>query len=170
MAVTYWNSDLCSKGTDHLVLKATKHSGIFNLWLRICCTKASNRSYSGFMVQTEDVWNTTRWGNKSLCDNKSVVDNSSKVESTLKKKHTAICYHRTCEAVAGGWIIITHEDGKMNLADLLSKMLPGPRRKELLGAHFMVRSGKMPGASTLPQLIDTTQNGCVRPLHWKQID
>lgn len=39
-----------------------------------------------------------------LCDNESVVKNTTAPESTLKKKHTAIAYHRCREAVAAGVI------------------------------------------------------------------
>jgi hypothetical protein len=45
-------------------------------------------------------------------------------ESTLKKKHNSIAYHRTREAVAAGTIQVTKEDGKTNLADVLTKLLP----------------------------------------------
>jgi hypothetical protein len=67
-----------------------------------------------------------------LCDNQSVVNNSSLPQSTLNKKHNAICYHLAREAVASGGVRIGKEDGVHNIADLLTKLLPGPRRKELL--------------------------------------
>ena len=47
-------------------------------------------------------------------------------ESTLKKKHVAICYHCVQEACAPGMIQIAKEDGATNLADVLTKSLPGP--------------------------------------------
>jgi len=61
------------------------------------------------------------------CDNSGVVANASRPESTLKKKHNAIAYHRVCEAVAAGTVRIAKEDGKTNIADLLTKPLCGPR-------------------------------------------
>lgn len=67
-----------------------------------------------------------------FCDNESVVTNSSTPESTLKKKHNAIAYHRTREAIAAGTIQIAHEDGLTNLADILTKCLPGPRLRTLI--------------------------------------
>jgi hypothetical protein len=67
-----------------------------------------------------------------FCDNESVVKNSTAPESVLKKRHTAICYHRVREAGAAGFIRIAHEDGKTNLADVLTKIMPGPRMNELL--------------------------------------
>jgi Reverse transcriptase (RNA-dependent DNA polymerase) len=67
-----------------------------------------------------------------FCDNNSVVTNSTVPESTLKKKHVSICYHRVREACAMKMIRITYENTKTNLADCLTKNLPGPTLKELL--------------------------------------
>jgi len=61
------------------------------------------------------------------CDNNGVIINSSHPISTLKKKHNAIAYHRVREAAAAGAIRIAKEDTKSNVADLLTKSLPGPR-------------------------------------------
>ena len=55
------------------------------------------------------------------CDNEAVTKNAIYPESTLKKKHNAIAYHRTREAVAAGTIRVTKEDDKTNLADVLTK-------------------------------------------------
>jgi hypothetical protein len=65
--------------------------------------------------------------------NEAVVKSKTAPESTLKKKHNAINYHRVREAVAGGTIRIAWEDTNTNLSDLLTKLLPGPRLKELAG-------------------------------------
>ncbi len=67
-----------------------------------------------------------------FCDNNSVVINSSIPESTLKKKHVSICYHRTREACAMKMIRIAHEGTTTNLADCLTKNLPGPTLMGLL--------------------------------------
>jgi hypothetical protein len=66
------------------------------------------------------------------CDNGSVVTICTKPESVLRKKHNAIAYHKVREAVAQGIIRIAKEDGKTNLADILTKPLSGPRMKDLL--------------------------------------
>ena len=68
-----------------------------------------------------------------FCDNKAVVRNSTMPESMLKKKHVAICYHCVREACALGMIQIAKEDGATNLADVLTKNLPGPRLRDLIG-------------------------------------
>ena len=60
-----------------------------------------------------------------FCDkNEAVTNNSIFLESTLKKKHNLIAYQRTREAVAAGSIGVTKQDGKTNLADVLTKPLP----------------------------------------------
>ena len=69
--------------------------------------------------------------NNVFCDNEYVVKNSTRPESTLKKKHNAIVYHRTHEAQAAGTVRIVKEDGETNLADLFTKLLAGPRLREL---------------------------------------
>ncbi len=66
-----------------------------------------------------------------FCDNESVVKNTTKPELALKKKHNAIAYHRVREAQAAGIVRIAKEDGETNLADVLTKCLPGPRLREL---------------------------------------
>jgi hypothetical protein len=71
-----------------------------------------------------------------FCDNEAVTKNAIHPESTLKKKHSSIAYHRTREAVAAGTIRVTKEDGKTNLADLLTKSLPAVTR-EFLCDRFM---------------------------------
>ena len=43
-----------------------------------------------------------------------------------------LAFHRVREAVAGGWILIYHEDGLSNLADLLTKVLSVERRRKLI--------------------------------------
>jgi Reverse transcriptase (RNA-dependent DNA polymerase) len=66
-----------------------------------------------------------------FCDNQSVFKNCSYPESTLKKKHNAIAYHRTREAQASNTIRVAWESGETNLSDILTKLLPGPRLREL---------------------------------------
>jgi hypothetical protein len=68
-----------------------------------------------------------------FCDNQSVVKNTTAPESVLKKRHNAIAYHRAREAQAAGFIRVAWESGETNIADLLTKLMPGPRLKELIG-------------------------------------
>ena len=61
-----------------------------------------------------------------FCDNNAVVLNSTVPESMLKKKHAAVNYHRVREAIAAGVIRVAKEDTATNVADMLTKLLPGP--------------------------------------------
>ena len=67
-----------------------------------------------------------------FCDNEAVYKNTSLPESTLKKKHHSIAYHRCREAVAAGTVRVAKEGTQTNLSDLFTKLLPQPRREELL--------------------------------------
>ena len=67
-----------------------------------------------------------------LCDNQAAVKSGSNPDTRLQKKHNSIAFHRIREAVAGGWILIYHEDGQSNLADLLTKVLSVERRRKLI--------------------------------------
>jgi hypothetical protein len=70
------------------------------------------------------------------CDNEAVMKNTIYPKSTLKKKHNSIAYHHAREAVAAGTIRVTKEDGKTNLADVLTKLLP-QATKEFLCDQFL---------------------------------
>ena len=67
-----------------------------------------------------------------FCDNEAVCKNTTLPESTLKKKHHSIAYHRCREAVAAKTVRVAKEGTQTNLADLFTKLLPQPRREELL--------------------------------------
>ena len=67
-----------------------------------------------------------------FCDNQAAVKSGSNPDTRLQKKHNSIAFHRIREAVAGGWILIYHEDGQSNLADLLTKVLSVERRRKLI--------------------------------------
>ena len=54
-------------------------------------------------------------------DNESVVTSSTLPHSSLNKRHNALSYHRTREAVAGDICRYYHMSGKLNPADFLSK-------------------------------------------------
>ena len=67
-----------------------------------------------------------------FCDNEAVVKNTTRPESTLKKKHAAICYHKIQEACAQGIIRIAKEHTDTNIADCLTKNLPGPKLRAMV--------------------------------------
>ena len=64
-------------------------------------------------------------------DNLSMVRNSSQPESTLKKKSNSIAYHYVRERCAAGVVRISHEPTATNIADMLTKIQPGPVRRRL---------------------------------------
>ena len=67
-----------------------------------------------------------------LGDNEGVVKAGSNPDARLSKKHNSIAFHRIRECVASEMILIYHEKGDSNLADLLTKSLPVERRTTLL--------------------------------------
>jgi hypothetical protein len=73
----------------------------------------------------------TEEATKVYCDNESVVNATTCPESTLKKKHNAINYHQCQEAIAAGHIRVAWINGTDNLADALTKVTVGERRRYL---------------------------------------
>ena len=65
-----------------------------------------------------------------FCNNNSVVTNASNPALMLKKKHNSTMYHKVRESTAAGTIRFTYEPGKLNLADMLTKILPAKKLKE----------------------------------------
>jgi hypothetical protein len=75
-----------------------------------------------------------------LCDNEAVVLNSTHSESTIKRKHVSMAYHRCREAEAAGYVKIGSIKGMDNVADLLTKLLPGPQLRQLMEYIFHYKS------------------------------
>ena len=74
-----------------------------------------------------------------LGDNNSVVKNLSIPESTSSKKHNSINYHIIRESVAAGIIRVGKEDGKTNLADPFTKLMPYSKKYKLLSGTLLDR-------------------------------
>ena len=72
-------------------------------------------------------------------NNQSVINNTSKPESVLKKKSNSICYHFVSEADAMKECWTTHIPTLRNFADMLTKVLYGKKRKDLVRGvlHFI---------------------------------
>ena len=66
-----------------------------------------------------------------LCDNESVVKNVSRPESACKKKHNSVAYHKARESIASKVIRVAKESGLTNLADILTKLMPGPALRRM---------------------------------------
>ena len=58
-----------------------------------------------------------------LGDNKSVVLNTTMPSSVLKKKHSAVSFHRVREMIAAGVVKFSHIPLVMNYSDLLTRSL-----------------------------------------------
>ena len=58
-------------------------------------------------------------------DNKSVVQGASVPECKISKKHLGICYHAVREASAAGIWKVGFVQGKINIANCLTKVLSG---------------------------------------------
>ena len=146
----------CFVDADHAGCKATRrsHTGVFVfankapiLWYskrqntvetstfgsEYCAMKTAIDLIEGLRYKLRMMGIPVLGSTAVFCDNQSVVKNSTAPESVLKKRHNAIAYHRAREAQAAGIIKVAWEDGTTNIADLLTKLMPGPRLKELVG-------------------------------------
>ncbi len=65
-------------------------------------------------------------------DNKSVVDSSNIPSFNLKKRHTAIAFHRVRECIAAKWLIYVYMNGKENPSDVLTKFSSQHERWKLI--------------------------------------
>ena len=65
-------------------------------------------------------------------DNKSAFYNTTLPESTLNKKSNSIAYHAVREVVATGEWINGYEPTDTNVSYLLSKPVPGGKRRNSL--------------------------------------
>ena len=52
-----------------------------------------------------------------------VVYNTSRPESVLRKKSNSVCHHTVCEPVAIGESLVGHIPSKVNVEDLMLKVL-----------------------------------------------
>ena len=64
--------------------------------------------------------------------NMSFIHNTSNTASVLKKKSNSICYHFVREAVAAKEFLTSHIPTLQNLSDLLTKVLFGQKRRNLV--------------------------------------
>ena len=71
-------------------------------------------------------------------DNMSVIHNTSRPELVLRKKSNSVCYHAVHESVAMGESLVGHIPSKENIADLLTKVLHGHKRRYLVSNTFII--------------------------------
>ena len=65
-------------------------------------------------------------------DNMSVIFNTSQPEYQLKKKSNSVCYQAVRESVAMVECITTHIPTLLNFSDLITKVLYGQKRRNLV--------------------------------------
>ena len=70
-------------------------------------------------------------------DNQFVITSCSIPSYNFKKKHHAIAYHRIREAVAAGVVKICHIKNSLNLANAMTKALPGHHHYILWKNHLL---------------------------------
>ena len=67
-----------------------------------------------------------------FCDNMSVVNNTTTPESMLKKNSNSIAYHAVREAVSMKEMLISNIKSEANVADIMTKVLPGGEKRDRL--------------------------------------
>ena len=67
-----------------------------------------------------------------MCDNETVCNNTRSPDSRLNKKHNAIAFHKSREAVAANVIRVAHESSITNLSDILTKQKSTIERERIL--------------------------------------
>ena len=73
-------------------------------------------------------------------DKMSVI-HTSRPESVLRKKSNSVCYHAVHESVTMGESLVGHIPSKENIADLLTKVLHGHKRRYLVRNILYVKKG-----------------------------
>ena len=128
MQIAHGHLDLVEQGTNqHMVFEKVEYTLMFSSEFFSTVEMTEGLRYKLWMMGIEINGLTN-----VFCDNESVVTNTMRPKSTFKKKHNVIAYHCMCEAQAMGIVRIAHEDGEMNLSNMLTKNLPGPRLHELI--------------------------------------
>mmetsp|Transcript_16812 Transcript_16812/g.23804 ORF Transcript_16812/g.23804 Transcript_16812/m.23804 type:complete len:85 (+) Transcript_16812:3644-3898(+) len=70
-------------------------------------------------------------------DNELVIKSTTNPEAMLKKKNVSTAYHKCWECFAAGIADMYFLRSEENLANLLTKVLPVIKRKELLQCIFV---------------------------------
>ena len=71
---------------------------------------------------------------------------------TLTKKHNAITYHNVRESVTAEEQRITHGPGSYNVADMLTKLLPGPKLKACCEHFILILAKSIPSNASFKKM------------------
>ena len=116
-----------------MALKAAKYGRDLDFASEFCVLKTAIDMVEGLRNKLRMMGIPIIGSTAVFCDNHSVVKNSTVPKFVLKKRQNEIAYHRAREAQAANIIRIAWENGATNIADLLTKLMPGPRLKQLVG-------------------------------------
>ena len=106
---------------NRLVLQKTSNCGNSNIWIRVCGSQDSHRTYHGYKIHSEVPWNTHQVQIIYIWDNSSVVTSTTLPHSTFSKRHNILAFHRVTEAIAAKIIDFHWSKSEYNLGDMLSK-------------------------------------------------
>ena len=121
---------------------ATSYVTFYAYWKAVNETSTYGSEFTALRIATEHIV-ALRYKLRTLgvplqgptmtfCDNNSVVLSSTIPGSVLKKKHNAIAYHKIRESIACKILQLYHVTTEWNLADILTKTVPGPKFKRIL--------------------------------------
>ena len=96
-------------------------------------------------------------------DNQSMIMNTTVPGSALKKRHSAVAYHRIREAVASSIVNIIHCRSETNLSDILTKPL-GPQTFQRMVKHEkfpprLMNEWELNGETRNGQSVTKTKHG-----------
>jgi hypothetical protein len=100
------------------------------------------------------------------CNNNSVAMNISAPASTLKKKSNSIAYHAVRWAVAADEIRVTHISSETNVADILTKPLPGGAKRDSLVCRALhgIVAKVVPQIASIQKVLSSTMRFPLIPL------
>jgi hypothetical protein len=101
-----------------------------------------------------------------FCDNNLVVMNTSAPASTLKKKSNSIAYHAVRWAFAADEIRVTHISSDTNVADILTKPLPGGAKYDSLVCRVLhdIVTEVVPLIASIQKVLSSTMRFPLVPL------
>jgi len=104
-----------------LVLQEVIYSGDCCLWFWVCGSRIATDQIIDIHISLQYLGVPVHSKSYLFGDNQSVVTSSTIPHSGLNKRHNALSYHHVHEAIAAEILAFIHVDGKLNVADVLSK-------------------------------------------------
>ena len=133
MQVKEWFLDICEHGIGTVVLKkkqSTVETSAFGT--EFVAMKQGTDALSSLRYKLRMVGIPIFCPSYIYGDSMSLVNNISRLESVLRKKSNSVCYHAVHESVVMGESLVGHIPSKKNVADLMTKVLYGHKRRYLV--------------------------------------